>query len=199
MMAENGPVVVVADTHLGLLPGRRLLLSHTYGRSDSVSFASFLSWLSNLSENSVSVPRGDWGNPLEILKPSYLVLLGDYFELWDAHARAIELSAHTIWNHLENLDCKKIHVIGNHDLAYDQVKSSFSYPQGKSTIQVVSGAFPEKQEWLGAGGSWFIFLHGHQFIGQKVGSHLLYFGPLIPLSKILSQMRDVAEGIGEWS
>jgi predicted phosphodiesterase len=197
-MSENGPAIVVADMHLGLLPGRRLLFFHTYGRSDSVSFASFLSWLSKLNENSAELPRGDWGNPIELVKPSYLILLGDYFELWDAHVRAIEMSAPTVWNHMEKLDCKKVHVIGNHDFGYDQVKS-FSYPQGKSTIEVVSGPFPEKNEWLGVGGSWFIFLHGHEFISRKVGRHLLYFGRLIPLSKVLSQLRDVAEGIGEWS
>jgi UDP-2,3-diacylglucosamine pyrophosphatase LpxH len=188
-MSRNSPAFVVADTHLGLLPGRRFLFFRTNGLSDSVAVADCLAWLQNLSEKSVALPRGDWGKPLELVKPSYLILLGDYFELWDASDAAIEISGHTIWNHMEKLDCKKVHIIGNHDFAYERVEGRF--PQGKSSIQVVTGTFPAKNEWLEIGGNWFVFLHGHQFDWG-----FYYLGGTY---EVLSFLRDGAEGLGLWS
>jgi len=130
--SEIGPVMVIADTHLGLLAGQRFYGLRNDSQSDALGVAGFVNWLGKLESKSAKVIRGDWGDPLEIRKPSHLILLGDYLELWDASDAAVEVSGRGIWNTMEKLTCEKIYLVGNHDFSSSQITGRF--PQGASSI-----------------------------------------------------------------
>ena len=132
-----GPIVAVADVHLGLLAGERFYLVRNKSQCDALAFSDFVAWLQELeTKGSVSVKRGKWGPPLLVRMPHEFILLGDYLELWDASDAAIDMSSRGIWNEMERLTCKKIYVVGNHDFASSKIEGRF--PQGTSTIQILS-------------------------------------------------------------
>jgi predicted phosphodiesterase len=190
---QTGPVVVVADTHLGLLDGKRFYFLRNNSRCDALGLAGFIGWLEQLQAGSARVIRGEWGDPLEVRKPSYLILLGDYLELWDASDAAVDLSSRAIWNMMERLTCKKIYLVGNHDFASSQLVGQF--PQGTTSIEVYTDTYPPKElgkpTWLRVDNTNFLFLHGHQFDWA--------FRHLGGVWAIVSYLRDGAEAFRLWS
>jgi len=189
---ESGPIIVVADTHLGLLAGQRFYLIKNNVQSDLLGLSDFLEWLKRLETSTESVIRGKWGDALEIRKPNLLILLGDYIELWDASDTAVELSSRSIWNTMEQLTCQKIHLMGNHDSAYSQTLGQF--PHGASTIRILPDTYPMSKDltrWLKVGNANYLFIHGHQF-----DSTFRYLGNLW---MIMSAIRDGAEAFRLWS
>jgi len=198
----SGPLVIVADTHLGLIAGKRIYGISNNSASDTLGFAGFIQWLQHLELNTVQVARGSWGKePLQIRKPNSLILLGDYLELWDSTDDAVDISSRGIWNELEKLSCKKLYVIGNHDYEISEVKGT--YPQGMGSIQVLPSTCPpeeskesetknqEHESWLKIGGVSYLFLHGHQF-----DASFRHFGKAWTF---VSYLRDGAEAFRLWS
>ena len=194
----TGPIVVVADTHLGLLAGKRFYMIRNDSRCDLVGLSGFMRWLERLeTETMQTVIRGSWGTPLEIRKPAQLILLGDYLELWDASDAAVEVSSRGLWNRMERLTCKKVQVVGNHDFSLNQLASSnaVGFPQGESFIGVYSDTYPPKMAngptWVRVGNVCYLFLHGHQFDWA--------FRHLGNAWTIISYLRDGAEAFRLWS
>jgi len=191
--SETGPITVVADTHLGLLAGERFYWIRNSSQCDILGFAGFLNWLGGLGSTATKIARGNWGEPLEIHKPTHLILLGDYLELWDASDAAIQVCGQGINDAMQKLSCEKIHLVGNHDFACRRIAGRF--PHGASLIQILSDTYPEKKdhkaEWLKIGDTNYLFLHGHQFDWT-----FLHLGKAWT---ILSYMRDGAEAFRLWS
>jgi UDP-2,3-diacylglucosamine pyrophosphatase LpxH len=184
--------MIVADSHLGLLSGKRFYLIPNNSASDTVGFAGFIRWMQGLESNTIRVDRGRLGKPLQIRKPAFLILLGDYLELWDSTDDAVDISSRGIWNDMEKLSCKKLYLVGNHDYEMTEVKGT--YPQGMSSIQVLPDTYPlaDKQvSWLKIGGASYLFLHGHQFDWA--------FQHLGKAWTIVSYLRDGAEAFRLWS
>jgi UDP-2,3-diacylglucosamine pyrophosphatase LpxH len=165
----------------------------TNSRSDVLGLAGFVNWLEQLETKEVTILRGQWGDPLQVRKPSHLILLGDYLELWDASDAAIELSSRGIWNSLENLTCEKIYVVGNHDFASTQTLGRF--PQGTGSIEILPDTYPQrmnaKTEWLKIGNTNYLLLHGHQFDQSFRYSRRGWM--------LVSYLRDGAEAFRLWS
>jgi len=191
--SEVGPIMVIADTHLGLLAGQKFYGIQNDSQCDVLGLAGFVNWLEQRETESVTIVRGKWGDPLEIRKPSHLILLGDYLELWDASDAAIDLSCRSIWNVMEKLTCQKIYLVGNHDFSSSLTPGQF--PQGASSIQIFPDTYPPKEEgvakWLTVGNVNYLFLHGHQFDWT--------FRRLGKLWVLMSYFRDGAEAFRLWS
>jgi len=165
----------------------------TNSRSDVLGLAGFVNWLEQLETKEVTILRGQWGDPLQVRKPSHLILLGDYLELWDASDAAIEVSSRGLWNSLEKLTCEKIYVVGNHDFASTQTLGRF--PQGASSIEILPNTYPEKMnekaEWWKIGNANYLLLHGHQFDQSFRYSRRGWM--------LVSYFRDGAEAFRLWS
>jgi len=188
-----GPIVVIADTHVGLSAGERFYMLRNNSGCDVLGLSGFIRWLERLETERVAVPRGRWGGPLELQRPSHLILLGDYLELWDASDAAVDISCRSIWNMMERLTCEKIYVIGNHDFASNQLTGR--YPQGASFIQVLPDSYPSREAgkaaWLRTDDTSFLFVHGHQFDWA--------FRHLGKVWTLVSYLRDGAEAFRLWS
>jgi UDP-2,3-diacylglucosamine pyrophosphatase LpxH len=185
--------MVVADTHLGLLSGKRFYLIRNNSTSDTLGFAGFVRWLRGLESNTIELTRGKWGKPVQVHKPRSLILLGDYLELWDSTDEAVDISSRGIWNDMEDLSCEKIYVVGNHDFEITEV-ADFLYPQGESSIEVLRNTCPAQSgqpTWLKVGNTSYLLLHGHQFdwTFQHLGKAWTF----------VSYLRDGAEAFRLWS
>jgi UDP-2,3-diacylglucosamine pyrophosphatase LpxH len=187
----SSPLIIIADTHLGLLSGKRFYFIPNNSASDTLGVARFIQWLYGLESKPFEIVRGRWGKPLQVRKPNSLILLGDYLELWDSTDEAVDISSRGIWNAMERLSSKKLYLIGNHDYEMSEVKGT--YPQGASSIQVLPDTYPsdiENASWLQIGGVSYLFLHGHQF--DWAFQHLGRAWTLV------SYLRDGAEAFRWW-
>ena len=97
----EGSIIVIADTHLGLLrkyPRVDLggFLSNEM-ESDSVELCHFLEWIEGLFRKDREVlPLGRWGESGKefiIRRPGTIILLGDFLELWDASDVAVDFAS----------------------------------------------------------------------------------------------------------
>jgi predicted phosphodiesterase len=161
--------------------------------ADTNGFSGFIRWLHRLESNTIDVDRGTWAPPLRMSKPKFLVLLGDYLELWDSTDDAVEISSRGIWNDMEKLSCAKLHVVGNHDFEVSEVAGNL-YPQGESSIEVLPNTYPTstgRPDWLKIGDTSYLMLHGHQFDWT--------FQHLGKAWTIVSYLRDGAEAFRLWS
>ena len=192
-LGENAsPLIIIADTHLGLLSGKRFYCIPNNSASDTLGVAGFIRWLQGLESNPIGVTRGKWGKPLQIHKPDSLILLGDYLELWDSTDDAVDISSRGIWNDMEKLSCKKLYLVGNHDYEISEVEGA--YPQGRTSIEVLPDTYPPdntQSPWLKIGSANYLFLHGHQFDWA--------FQHLGKAWTIVSYLRDGAEAFRLWS
>lgn len=114
---DQGSCIVIADTHLGLVPDPgKLAEAET---CDPAALVGFINWLVDLKnkkvENELELydEGGDASKKLE--PPSMLILLGDIVDLWDSTEAKVEFSSRPLFSALEKLDCEKIYVLGNHD------------------------------------------------------------------------------------
>jgi len=193
MDKEEGSIVVISDTHLGLrpsawkIPGLRNTLS-----CEPKILSGFLNWLKKLEEGEPYSIRLSDDSEKRLLPPSELILLGDIIELWDASDRAIEYCSRDFNRAVSELECEKVYVLGNHDDVLVEVSTVL--PSGTSSLDIVTDIYPRESEetpFLKRGGRSYIFLHGHQFdtLSQLAG----------PLSKSLAWTRDGAEAFGTFS
>lgn len=156
------PIIVVADTHLGLLrkyPKVNLggLLSNEM-ESDSVELCHFLEWVEGLDKKPETLPLGRWGKSGEeftIRRPGTIILLGDFLELWDASDAAVDFASREIWRTLAEIaekNVKIVYVIGNHDfairdLAEDKTpggKRGRFFPIGDTKVEMIEDTYPVK-------------------------------------------------------
>ena len=164
MEKEEGSIIVISDTHLGLRPSTWNILG---------------------LRNTLSCEP-------KILSGFMNCARGDIIELWDASDRAIEYCSRDFNRAVSELECEKVHVLGNHDDVLVEVSTVLS--SGTSSFDIVADIYPRQGEetpYLERGGRKYVFLHGHQFdtLAQIAG----------PLSKSLAWIRDGAEAFGTFS
>jgi UDP-2,3-diacylglucosamine pyrophosphatase LpxH len=193
MDKEEGSIVVISDTHLGLRPST----FNVFGLRNTLScepkiLSGFLNWLKKLEEGGHYSIRLSDDREKRLLPPSELILLGDMIELWDASDRAIEFCSRDFNRALSELECEKVYLLGNHDDVLVEVSTVL--PSGTSSLDIVTDIYPRQGEetpYLERGGRSYVFLHGHQFdtLSQQAG----------PLSKSFAWARDGAEAFGTFS
>ena len=170
----RSPILVVADTHLGL---RRKYPRFSLGSwlnieswSESTRLSDFLEWVRELPPKNAEPQRlqlGPWGKDsteLKLFRPGTLVLLGDFLELWDASDVAVEFASREIWRTLReigDLGVRIVYVTGNHDFAIGKELGqqdrpprkgrkmpppSRNFPMGKSQVEIVEDSYPVMDE-----------------------------------------------------
>lgn len=151
-------LLVVADTHLGLVERKKRFGLGNEAGSDSVAFSDFLEWIEGLETAPYKLPLGRWGKGRAKLRlPDKLVLLGDFLELWDASDAAIEFASRKVWQTLGEIPSQIVYLIGNHDFAVRELAGA-TFPVGKKQVEIVEDCHSET-----VGGIRYIFLHGQQF------------------------------------
>jgi UDP-2,3-diacylglucosamine pyrophosphatase LpxH len=155
---DNGPLIVVSDTHLGLEDSEK-------DRSATV-FQHFLEWIAELERGKkVSIQTSNGEKSLQA--PQKIILLGDLFELWEPQSGNLTLpfkDSFTLFNSLLTLKCEKVYVLGNHDEELSDYEGEYRCENG-STFTVFSRHYPKDptREWEEVGDKKYFFLHGHQF------------------------------------
>jgi UDP-2,3-diacylglucosamine pyrophosphatase LpxH len=193
MNKDEGSIVVISDTHLGLRPSTLYIpgFKNTLSCEPKI-LSDFLNWLKILEEGEqYSIKLSD-NRKKRLLPPSELILLGDIIELWDASNRAIEFCSRDFNRAIAELECEKVYLLGNHDDILKEVSTIL--PSGTSSLNIVTDIYPKqdtKPPYIMRGARKYVFLHGHQFdsLTQLAG----------PFTKILAWVRDGAEAFGTFS
>lgn len=193
-------ILVIADTHLGLLTKKLQLGRYTLSlfsnevESDSVQLSYFLEWIRERQEKGPYKLRlGRWGNgEAELKLPDTLVLLGDFLELWDASDAAVEFASREIWRTLGEIaevGVKIVYLVGNHDFAMKDLADK-TFPIGNTEIEVEGDVYEREIQTIGNGRRRYVFLHGHQFdtVFRRIGAWTL-----------VSYIRDGAEAFRLYS
>jgi UDP-2,3-diacylglucosamine pyrophosphatase LpxH len=150
---ENGPIIVVSDTHIG------------HQAESACRFEHFLKWLgARLLAGTLDLHTQD-GALLEVAAPEKLILLGDFLELWgprEADYTNPVADGYRILELLYRLHCDKIYVPGNHD---DTAARYFRIDARKAGYHfaVVPKHYPNSLKGEQIGKNTYFFLHGHQF------------------------------------
>ena len=162
-------LLVIADTHLGLLEGKKFFGLKNKVQSDSTSLLSFLRWVKGLQIEPYKMPLGD-GRVILIEPPDEIILLGDFLELWDASDIAVEFASREIWQILREIPSRKIYPVGNHDYEVRELAGKLKpFPIGDDELNVFEDHYPREAQTPGAvptvhlGVQSYVFLHGHQF------------------------------------
>lgn len=198
-MEENKPVIVIADTHLGLRPRRPLGIDLQSETCEPTILSGFLNWLVDLEDKGkfiaplAATARGE--REMELKPPGKLVLLGDILELWDSSQKAVEMCGNPILQTLSKLRCEKVYLLGNHDYPLSEFAGS-SYPSGATPMLLTTPIYPpendkaviEPTEMADAA---YLFVHGQQFDKYFVASR--------GLDQFLGIMRDAAVAFGQYS
>lgn len=198
-MEEKKPVIVIADTHLGLRPRKVLGIDLQSETCEPAILSGFLNWLVDLEEKgSCILPLAATmsGEPdqMELKPPGTLVLLGDILELWDSSQRAVEMCGTSILQTLSKLRCEKVYVLGNHDHPLSELAGS-SYPSGPTPMLLTTPVFPPEEdgtiEPMEMDDAAYLFVHGQQFDRWFVASR--------GLDQFIGVMRDGAVAFGQYS
>ncbi|MGB9023694.1 MAG: hypothetical protein WCC94_09710 [Candidatus Bathyarchaeia archaeon] len=199
-LEQNKPVIVIADTHLGLRCRKLLGMDLQSASCEPEILSGFLRWLADLQEKGSCVlplAGGEDGKPFQfrLEAPSKLILLGDILELWDSSERALDACSRSILDTLSGLQCEKIYLIGNHDNLLSELSGS-SYPCGAKSMLMTSPTYPpqtEKSEMqvVQIGDAAYLFLHGQQFDKLFIASG--------SLDRAIGFLRDGAVAFGEYS
>ena len=175
---SDGPLIVVSDAHLGLLP------------PSVTAFPHFLEWLTTLQTIEGVIIETTSGDKC-LKAPQQIILLGDILDLWGPRGGDLIGSlrdSFDIFKLLFGLNCEKIYVTGNHD----EMVSGFSgtYTCGNGTrFTVTPKHYPEKtSQWIKVGGTTYFFLHGHQF--NKVFKH----GGVLKFVNLMGQLSSTYHG-----
>jgi UDP-2,3-diacylglucosamine pyrophosphatase LpxH len=177
---SDGPLVVVSDIHLGILP------------PSVTAFPHFLEWLTTLQtiEEGVTIETRNGNKCLKA--PQQIILLGDILDLWEPRGGDLIgplRDSFDVFKLLFGLNCEKIYVTGNHD---EMVRSySGTYTCGNGTrFTVVPKHYPEKtSQWIKVGDTTYFFLHGHQF--NKVFKH----GGVLKFVNLMGQLSLAYHGV----
>ncbi len=186
---EVNRIIVISDTHFG---------SELFNHDD---FCDFLEWIPTLTNNPKTIHckkiMDENGNERDAVvtvtleAPEKLILLGDILELWDPICQNRDFTlTHSAnpFRLMENLPCKKVYVIGNHDEdlsdIHNVIKMGNAYEKCKGTemkeniesifhdklkLEIYDRHYPpkDKKTDIAKGeqiGKWtYFFLHGHQF------------------------------------
>jgi hypothetical protein len=199
-LEEKEPVIVIADTHLGLRPRKVLGMNLQSETCEPDILSGFLHWLVHLEDKgSCTLPlatsRGGEFGQIELKPPGKLILLGDILELWDSSQRAIEMCGNPILQTLSKLRCEKVYVLGNHDNLLSELSGS-SYPSGATPMLLTTPIYPlEKDtgviEPMETDNAAYLFVHGQHFDRCFVASR--------GLDRLIGLLRDGAVAFGAYS
>ena len=198
-MREKEPIIVIADTHLGLRPRKVLGINLQSETCEPTILSGFLNWLVSLEEKGSCLVSmaGETSEKqeMELKAPSRLVLLGDILELWDASQRGVEMCGNAILQTLSKLRCEKSYVLGNHDYLLSELAGS-SYPSGASPMLLTTPIYPPEMveatlEPVEMADAAYLFVHGQQF--DK------YFVTSRGLDQLIGILRDGAVAFGQYS
>lgn len=198
-MEQKDPVIVIADTHLGLRRQRLWKIPLQTVECEAEKLSGFLNWLVELqTKGSYTLPLASEEKQeprlLKLRPPGKIILLGDILELWDSTERATDMCARSILQTLSGLRCEKIYVIGNHDNVLDELCGS-SYPCGLTAMQLTTPIFPPLKDGaidpMETSEAAYLFLHGQQFDKWFVASS--------GLDRMIGLLRDGAVAFGEYS
>jgi UDP-2,3-diacylglucosamine pyrophosphatase LpxH len=162
-------LLVIADTHLGLLEGKRIFRLKNNIQSDFTSLSTFLRWVKGLQTEPYNLPLGN-GRVAQIEPPDEIILLGDFLELWDATDIAVEFASREIWQILREIPSRKIYPVGNHDYEVGGLAGKFKpFPIGEDELNIFADHYPPTAQTEGElpavtlGSQSYLFVHGHQF------------------------------------
>jgi len=144
------PVVVIADTHLGLLKDT--------ARCDLERLRGFLEFLVEWRrKGAVKVWIEESGRVVErvLEAPGKIVFLGDFIELWDSTDESVAACFLSLIDVLSEYN-EIIYLLGNHDANLREVIGK--YFLGKARVEIVDDCFCESIY-----GRKYLFIHGHQF------------------------------------
>lgn len=150
-MEERRPVIVIADTHLGLRPRKVLGINLQSETCEPTILSGFLHWLVDLEEKGSCVlplaATASGEREMELKAPGKLVLLGDILELWDSSQRALEMCGNSILQTLSELRCEKVYLLGNHDHPLSELAGS-SYPSGATPMLLTTPSILQRRAKL---------------------------------------------------
>jgi len=213
---KEQPFYVVSDVHLG---------ADECCVSD---FADFLDWLAAgvRSRRPLQVqPLRGRGSTLT--PPRTLILLGDILELWAPRGNerySVIQDALRVFSKLIDLDCRKVYVLGNHDMTLcggqefgaDNVGANRKKQpvlfdlacENASHLEIFSRHYPCKGETrhaqalaLKKTGPSYLFVHGHQFDPsfQRAGISTLFVPLIAGLAATFDMLRYKKLSLGSVS
>ncbi len=175
---SDGPLIVISDTHLGLLP------------PSATAFPHFLEWLTTLQTIEGAVIETTSGDK-RLKAPQQIILLGDILELWgpwEGDLIGPLRDSFDIFKMLLGLNCEKIYVAGNHDEMVSGFGGTYTCQNG-TRFTVFPKHYPEEtSQWVKVGDTTYFFLHGHQF--NKVFKH----GGVLKFVTLMGQLSSVYHG-----
>ncbi len=175
---SGGPLIVVSDTHLGLLP------------PPTTAFAHFLEWLTNLQTIEGTIIEMTSGDKC-LKAPQQIILLGDILELWgpwDGDLSGPLRDSFDIFKVLLGLNCEKIYVAGNHDEMISGLGGTYTCQNG-TRFTIFPKHYPEEaSQSVKVGDTTYFFLHGHQF--NKVFKH----GGVLKFVTLMGRLSSVYHG-----
>ena len=151
---DDGPLIVVSDTHFGFKP------------ESAKVFGRFMEWLTRLETDGSESVAMQKGQKKTLKKAQKIILLGDIFDF--LFPRTGDMTnplrdGFTIFDRLFRLPCEKIYVSGNHDEDIASYKGTYFW-DNTYKFDVVHGHYPEDPRlWLKVGKRTYFFLHGYQF------------------------------------
>ena len=170
----------VSDVHLGL------------EGSNYEEFAEFLRWASEKEE--FEAP----GANRRVARPTKLILLGDFLELWDPIDDDFKNTALQLFQSIKPLlkaADEVIFVTGNHDEALEAYEAV--YPMKHPGFKIARRHYPdEAPRWIQVGDRRYFFLHGHQF-----DRFFLSLWPLSRLPTLMASANNALKGFtppGGW-
>ena len=112
ILEKEKPVIVIADTHLGLRERKLLGIDLQSVTCESETVSAFLHWLVELEEKgswTLPLVTGEESEPaqLELEPPGKLILLGDVLELWDSSERALDMCSDRFSKRSRKSDARK--------------------------------------------------------------------------------------------
>jgi UDP-2,3-diacylglucosamine pyrophosphatase LpxH len=162
---DNGPIIAISDTHIGLQQGSAVRLAH------------FLEWLKKgLNAGTLPIYTSN-GESKNLRPPEKLILVGDFFDLWGPRAADYTIpikDGYGILDSLFHLPCDKIYIPGNHDDVASRY-SGIDARQNGHSLTVVPKHYPQQKEGLQIGSLTYFFIHGHQFSLWRAGVVLKFF------------------------
>lgn len=172
---SDGPLIVVSDTHLGLVPPYETAFPH------------FLKWLTTLQMTGGAMIETTSGDKC-LKAPKQIILLGDILELWgpwDDDLISPLRDSFDIFKMLLGLNCEKIYVAGNHDEMVSGFGGTYTCQNG-TRFTVFPEHYPEEtSQGVKVGDTTYFFLHGHQF--NKVFKH----GGVLKFVTLMGQLSSV--------
>jgi len=151
---DDGPLIVISDTHFGFKPESKETFQH------------FIEWLARLETNGSETIQTLDGGQKSLKKAQKIILLGDMFDYLFPRKgdKTTPLrDGFTIFDRLISLPCEKIYVSGNHDEEIASYKGTYIC-SNDFKFDVFHGQYPEDEHrYLKVGNTTYFFLHGYQF------------------------------------